>query len=132
MTDEALGKTFGGSTRCAYDFTYEVAVVQRRFEARLVGRDPGPYPGADGWIQAPAEFRSKETAVREIKETTEAMLKAFDALPEAELERPIDIPSGQTTALEIMSIARSHLVYHDAQLNYIQASEGDSGMHWDD
>lgn len=129
---ERLGQGAGGTSRSAYDFTYELVIVHRRIEARLTGKDPGAYPGAEAWIVAPDEFRNPETAIREVRESAEAVLAAFDAWPESDLEREIPIPSGKTSALDLMSLGVFHLIYHDAQLNYIQSIHGDGAMHWQD
>lgn len=132
MTHEQLDSGCGGSSRSPYDFTYELVVVHRRIEARLAGRDPGPYPGADGWISAPAEFRSPEAAIREVRESADAVMKACDAVSTDDFEKEIPIPTGTTSAADLMSLASVHATYHDAQLNYIQAIHGDAGMHWQD
>lgn len=132
MTHEQLEKSPGGQARSGYDFTFEVVVVHRRIEARLTGRDPGPYSGADGWIVAPEEFRKPEAARKEMKDSVTGVLAAFDAVPEEDLEREIPLPKGSTSALDMIDLALTHATYHDAQLNYIQAIHGDGAMHWQD
>ncbi|HRF59024.1 MAG TPA: DinB family protein [Fimbriimonadaceae bacterium] len=129
MDAELLGKSPGGVARSAYDFTYEVVVVNRRVAARLRGDDPGPWP-SEGWMTAPDDFKNKEVAVREMKASSEEVLAAWDALDAGAIETPIVLPTGETTPMSMASLIATHAVYHDAQLNYIQAIAGDGEMHW--
>lgn len=129
MDAELLGKSPGGVARTPYDFTYEVVVVNRRVATRLRGEDPGPWPN-EGWMTAPEEFRSKEAAVREMKSSSDEVLAAWDALDASKIGETIVIPNGETTALSMGSLIATHAMYHDAQLNYIQALAGDGEMHW--
>jgi hypothetical protein len=132
MSHELLAHSPGGAARSAYDFTFEVVVVQKRIAARLRGDDPGPYAGGEAWIMAPAEFQNPETALSEMLSSGEAIRLAFEAIPESDLEREIPIPSGSVTPLSLMDLASGHLNYHDAQMNYLQAMEGDGAVHWKD
>jgi hypothetical protein len=131
MPEEALGTCPGGSARTPYDFTYEVATVHKRIVARLKGEDPGPWPGANGWMKAPEEFQSKAFAMKEIRDTADAVLSALEEVPDHEMERRIALPNSETSPLDLASLAAVHLVYHDAQLNYLQSMGGDDKLHWD-
>jgi hypothetical protein len=131
MSEEALGKSPGGSARSPYDVTYEVAAVHRRIVARLKGEDPGAWPFTEGWAVAPPEFRTKSAAVNELRETADAVLAAIEATPEDEMEREIVLPNGKSSPLDLANLALIHLVYHDAQLNYLQSMAGDTELHWD-
>lgn len=130
MGAELLGRSPGGVARTAYDFTYEVVVVNRRVAARLRGEDPGPWP-SEGWMMAPDEYKNKDFAVAEMKESSEEVLAAWDLLDPAAIEKPIVLPNGETNPLAMASLIATHAVYHDAQLNYLQAISGDGDMHWE-
>jgi hypothetical protein len=41
------------------------------------------------------------------------------------------LPNGETSAYDLVSLAFTHAVYHDGQLNYAQSISGDDEMHWD-
>jgi hypothetical protein len=129
MSGEQLGQTLGGKARTAYDFTYEVAHVNRRIAKRMRGEDPGP-ANMDSWLTAPLEFKSRAEAIRQIRESSNEILSAFDAIPEGELERAIPLAKGQTSPLDLATLAAVHMSYHDAQLNFIQAALGDDEVHW--
>lgn len=116
--------------RCAYDFTYEVVAINRRFANRFRGEDPGPWP-FEGWATTPEDWRSPETAVNAFKDSINELLAAFDGIPDAKIFETIAIPNGETSVAELCRILVSHLLYHDGQLNLIQIMTGNSKVHWD-
>ena len=61
----------------------------------------------------------------------DAILAAWDEIPETDLEKVITLPKGETSPLDLASLTMSHLNYHDAQLNYVQAMSGDDKVHWE-
>lgn len=128
-SEEVLASNPGGSARTAYDFTYEVIVVNRRITKRLKGEDPGPFP-RDGWIKAPPEFCAKSVAIADFRASAEDVMAAFEADPESEIERKIALPAGETSPLDLITLTYNHWNYHDAQLNYLQAIRGDEAVHW--
>jgi len=105
-------------------------MVNRRISKRLRGEDPGTFP-QDGWIKAPAEFCSKEVAIREFRESADDVMAQFDREPEGEIERVIPLPKGETSPLDLITLAYNHWNYHDAQINYVQALSGDEKVHWE-
>lgn len=120
----------GGSARNAFDYSYEVVVVNRRVAKRLCGEDPGPFAN-DGWIVAPAEFCDRATALSEFRTSANAVIAAIEAENEAQLDRIIPIPSGETSPLDLASLSIGHWTYHDGQINYAQAIAGDEQVHWE-
>lgn len=126
----ALVQSPGGAARTPYDFTYEVVFVNRRITTRLKGGVPEAFDFA-GWIVAPEEFCDKDVAIRELKASATEVLDAWNACADAELDTPIETPSGATSAIKVASLCATHMTYHDAQLNYLQALLGDDEMHWD-
>lgn len=131
LDDVKLGSSFGGVARTAFDFTYEVSYVHRRFAKRIRGETPEPMP--DGWMVAPDEFRKKDSAMAEFRAAADDLVSAWRDLDAAEVARSIPLPSGESTyPADLMALATYHCGYHDAQLNYIQALHGDGEMHWAD
>ena len=131
MTHEQLSTCVGGSARIAYDFTFEVAYINRRFAKRLRGVTPEPMP--EGWIVAPDGFRERESATAELRASAAELMEAWNEVAKDELDRVIALPSGATTfPADLIALATHHCGYHDAQLNYIQALHGDLEMHWSD
>jgi hypothetical protein len=131
MTHEQLSTCVAGRARIAYDFTSEVACINRRFAKRLRGEAPDPLP--EGWIVAPDGFRAKEAAIAEIRASAAELVEAWNELAQDELDSVIPLQNGASTfPADLMALATYHCGYHDAQLNYIQALHGDLEMHWSD
>ncbi|MCU0316556.1 MAG: hypothetical protein MUC92_08185 [Fimbriimonadaceae bacterium] len=127
MSNETLSATAGGATRSGFDFLYEVAVVNKRMAARFKGQDPGP--SSEGWIMAPEEFRDQEKIASLLEESYEEIAEAVESFDSNRFdEQPI--PESTWTYLDLAGLAAIHGVYHDAQLNYIQAMHGDEAVHW--
>lgn len=129
MPDHMLEDSPGGDARAPYDFTYEVVVVNRRVAARLRGQEPEPWP-FEGWAVAPEGFRSKDKACGELQASIDEVLQAWTALTDEEALAEFDLPTGKGTKLGIASLVATHMTYHDGQLNYVQAMNGDSEVHW--
>ncbi|MBS1723900.1 MAG: DinB family protein [Armatimonadetes bacterium] len=126
-----LGRSLGGVARVPYDFTYEVLFVNKRIATRLSGGDPGPF-SMEGWMKAPEEYRDSKRMMEEFRSTADEILRLWNGTPDGELEKEIPLPSGNTTSpLDLAELCASHMMYHDAQLNYIQTLVGDAEMHWD-
>lgn len=131
MSDDLLAASPGGVARTPYDFTYEIVFVNRRIAKRIRGEEPEPFE-MKGWIVAPPEFQNKDRAIEEFRTSTDEVLEAWEALAEDQLDRSIPLPQGEpTTPIKLASLCASHITYHDAQLNYLQAINGDGSMHWD-
>jgi hypothetical protein len=133
MPQDVLDRSPGGTARTPFDYSYEIAIINKRLAARLRGEDPGAWQFADvKWVTCPAEFRDKDKMVSFVSESFNEIHRAWSAFDEANLEKPIVLPKGETTALELGAMAFSHAVYHDGQLNYAQSMSGDDEMHWQD
>lgn len=131
MPREVLERSPGGVARCPFDYAYEIAVINKRIAARLRGEDPGPWQFADQkWVTCSPEFAEKEKMVSFVRTSFDEVSKAWEAFDENELTTPITLPKGETSALDLASMAFSHAVYHDGQLNYAQSIAGDDEMHW--
>lgn len=129
MDEAVLRSSPGGTARIPLDFTYEVIYVNKRILCRLTGNEPEAFD-AEGWITAPEEFQSKAAAIAGIRESTDKVLEAWEAVPDNEIDKVITLPNGETTPLAAAHLCATHLMYHDAQLNYVQSLMGDDEMHW--
>lgn len=128
LTADQLDASPGGSARSPYDFTYEVVIVNRRFVNRLRGETPPPWP--EGWIVAPSEFRDKATAIAELRASVDEIFAEVDPVPAAEYDRAVPVSDGSMTTFALVCFVANHIMYHGAQLNYVQALLGDESMHW--
>lgn len=131
MSHDQLGTSPGGTARTAYDFTYEVALVNRRIAARIAGREPEPW-AFEGWVTAPEEFRDRTKAIDNFSASVDALIEALESIPEEELSREIATSGGSSTPFKLANFAAYHIGYHDAQLNLLQSLSGDDRMHWQD
>jgi len=125
MTEDQVMSSAGGAARKAVDFTYEVALLNERMAARIRGEELPPEPTEDWWC-APEELRSKALISDYLKKTTEDLLTELRAIPEEDCARLI----GKRPAYAAAHFAGLHMMYHAAQLNFIQALGGDDKMHW--
>ncbi|GIV01181.1 MAG: hypothetical protein KatS3mg015_0011 [Fimbriimonadales bacterium] len=132
MSHAQLNQSRGGATRKPYDFLYECSLMNQRMAARFRGEDPGPRPYPEGeFPTAPEEFCDKERALQMLRTSFDELRAATEALSPEALHQPLPYGQGQYSAFELVGFAVSHLSYHDGQLNYIQALDGDGAVHWD-
>ncbi len=131
LSEEQILASAGGSARKAVDFTYEVALVNRRIAARLRRTEPPPDPEGDDWWVAPEELRSKAAIAQFIQAACDDLLEAARAVPEEDSDGLFGSPGNERPAFALVNFAAMHTMYHDAQLNYIQSLGGDLKMHWE-
>ena len=129
MSEQLLQKSPGGTARTPYDFTYEVAYVNQRISKRLAGSEVEPWDPRE-WLKAPSKFQTRASAIESIESSVKQILNAWSAIPPSEVNKSITVPSGETTPIELISLAATHLMYHDAQMNYLQTLESDGEVHW--
>lgn len=129
MPHAQLAAKPGGAARSGYDFSYEVILVNRRVAARLQGKEPPPWEGGpeDGWTYAPEAWQDKERIKSEFLASMDEILRAWNELTD---EQIADM-SGDRSPVAMAYFACLHPAYHDAQLNYLQAMNGDSELHWE-
>lgn len=125
LSEAALSASPGGNARSPYDFTYEVVIVNGRIATRMKGETPGPWP-FETWAVAPAEFKNKETAISEFNASVQAVVEAVGD----DVTREVPSGDGVASVYSLGKFCPMHVMYHDAQLNYVQAMQGDAEMHW--
>jgi len=133
MDENVLQSSPGGVARRPVDYSYEIAIINKRITHRLRGTDPGTWPGPEkGFIAAPPEYTTKAAAIELVRSSFEELSTAWETVDENDLERTIVVPTGETSPLDLISMAASHASYHDGQLNYAQCIAGDNEVHWTD
>jgi hypothetical protein len=96
----------------------------------MVGKPNGPWP-FEGWAVAPSDFKTPERAVAEIGRSVDSMILVWDSLSEEDVLQEIASESGsKSSPLDMVLMCIQHMSYHDAQLNYVQALNGDTEIHW--
>lgn len=131
LSEEAITKSPGGAARTPANFTYEITVVNKRLMTRMQGGDPGPFD-PNAWTETPAEFNTKDGAVKAFTESLNGIIAVVEATDEADMLKEITTPSGATSPFDLAEFCAYHINYHDGQLNYIQALNGDANIHWMD
>lgn len=89
MSEEQLLTSAGGAARIPVDFTYEVALINRRIAARLSGNEPPAMPDGDEWIVAPVEFRNKEAISAYMSSACQELLDAGKSLSEEDSSKMV-------------------------------------------
>ena len=131
LTEAQYVAANGGVTRTAQDITKEVAGFCH-VVAGLVSNPGTPMPSEE-------EAMANSPALNTIAEGTAAVTAGAEALAAA-VENASDETLGSMITppwggdpmpvLVLANIASSHIWYHDGQINYIQALNGDSAVHW--
>ena len=65
-----------------------------------------------------------------VRSSFDEIMQAWDKFDEGELATTIQLPKGETSAIDLASLAARHANYHDGQLNYAQCIAGDNEVHW--
>jgi hypothetical protein len=130
MTEEQILGCAGGVARKPVDFTYEVALINRRVACRLREVDPPAWPQTDSFVTAPEELLSKQAISDYMAASSADLLAAMTAIPDEQADKLVGPEGKQEPAYAMANFATMHTMYHDAQLNFIQSLDGDGGMHW--
>gem|GEM_PF-406806 len=129
MSPELLQTRPGKALRAPIDFTYEVAVVNRRMAARLRGENPGP--SDQSLAMAPERYDVHAFVLGEFHAAGAELLAAAEALPaERWHETPVGLSAKDGSMIGLVTFAAVHMTYHDGQLNLIQSIVGDQQIHW--
>jgi uncharacterized damage-inducible protein DinB len=128
---DGMNANLGGSSRPAYDYSYEVAIVNRRIAKRLCGEDPGQWPFEEGFVIAPEDRRNIESASDELKGACGEVCRAIESMPEERWGQVYDLGGFSMTGLQLAIHAIDHTAYHLGQLNQMQLARGDAEIHWE-
>jgi uncharacterized damage-inducible protein DinB len=131
LSDQAISTSPGGAARSPIHFTYEIICVNRRFIKRLRGEDPGPFD-PNIWATTPSEYQTRFGATEGFRQSFEELIDVVNSIPDDEIDREIVVPNGTTSPFDLSLFCATHTNYHDGQLNYIQALNGDPDIHWFD
>lgn len=118
-----------GKARTAYDFTAEVAEVNRQMSKRIAGGEP-EFADMEGWFVAPPELHEKAACIKNLADSCDTVVQAIEARGREGVLEELATPRGPSSPYEVASFLALHTMYHAAQLNYIQALHGDLEMHW--
>lgn len=129
--DEGMGALPGGLARPAYDYVYEVGLVNHRIAARLRGQNPGPWPVENGYLVATDELRSIDAISKYLTDSTEDMTAALLGATEEDLMKEHSMGDFTMTGFQLAIHSVDHLAYHMGQLNQLHMIRNDAQVHWD-
>jgi hypothetical protein len=129
LPDDAFDKCFGGKARTVADIVFEVNLVNDHIGMLMRGEEAFPWPD-EGWIKAPADFRTKEAVVDAFQKSSERIVATAESFTSEEFEEVIKTDDRETNRFERCRFMTLHLWYHSGQLNFIQTLLGDDGWNW--
>jgi len=130
ISDEQFKSSFAGKARTAQDFTSEI-VGMNFMVARIISGELVSMPSDEEQKAFRDSFTSTSFAQEKITESTNALAAALEALSDEQLGEEVNAPWGMPiTKFGFANLQAGHIWYHDGQLNYIQALNGDEAIHW--
>lgn len=130
FTPESVLAGGGGSSRSVLDFVSECARFNRFVTATIRGEATKEMRAAIREGTAPATLGEAQTDLKDSVDELVRHLRQLDA--EAINRKVISHWGTRMTLAEFASMTSEHMMYHDGQLNYLQAMAGDGAVHWMD
>lgn len=130
LSQEQFDQNYGGATRSPRSFSAEVALLTEKTVGLVKGGEPiGPDP--EGMKAREEQLSTPALAGEAIVSAAAELGKAVLAASDEDLAREIMMPWGQPMSVYALAhLTATHIMYHDGQLNYVQAINGDAEMHW--
>lgn len=130
LTDEQYTTSPMGKARTAQDFTAETIQMNNRLAAMLTSGAPQGMPTEEESNAAMAEIPGPQEAAAAIASSAGRLADAIVNCPEENLALKLPMPWGEETFLSMAILGTAHVMYHDAQVNYLQSLHGDDQIHW--
>jgi hypothetical protein len=129
LPEEAFNRSFGPACRTVADIIYELNMVNDHVGLTIRGEERFPWP--EGWIKAPADFRTKEAVIAAFTQSIERFIATAEGFSEEDMLVLIpDGDGGETNRFERCRFVALHNWYHSGQLNFVQTLLGDDAFHW--
>jgi hypothetical protein len=120
----------GGRARTVADITAEVVGYNKMVAAILRGEQP-QQPTDEQRAAFVASMTTTDVCVNAILSSGSELADAIAGSTMEGLSEKITMPWGEEmTKYAMAQLVSNHILYHDAQLNYIQSLNGDDQMHW--
>ena len=128
LTDEQLSASPGGKAKSPLEFIAEVGLVNHAMADILLGKEAR---SEESFATKIPEYNTREKAVSILESGTKAICEAIDQTAVEDFHTSVTAPWGApATKFFLASMAGTHAMYHDGQLNYLQAMGGDTEVHW--
>jgi hypothetical protein len=130
IPSDKLNVSAGGVARTPLAIVAECIGINDMI-ADVVGGTPRTYPTAEEQTSFAGTIDTMDRARNGIQESVQKLCNTVQGLSEAELDEMVTAPWGATYSRGgLAAFAATHLMYHDGQLNFIQALCGDGAVHW--
>ncbi|MEQ1821278.1 MAG: DinB family protein [Fimbriimonadaceae bacterium] len=133
MTDEQFVCAQPGKARSASALTAD-ALSMAIYATNLLTDPSTEFQMEADMNRLVGEMTTIEEAVRVVSETGAALSQAIGSASDEKLAEIMTPPWGGPSMpmFLFVNIAANHLWYHDGQINFIQAMNGDEAVHWMD
>lgn len=130
IPNEKLGTSPGGCARTPQQFSAEVVGLCKWTAAKLRGEEP--VQRTEDEMQAfGTTMNSQDAICGAINAASTEFSEALMACPDDRLNSTVTPPWQMDAPLYMIAlITANHIWYHDGQLNYLQALNGDEAIHW--
>ena len=129
LPEDKSNLVFGGVARPALEFVVECGTANEGI-AGMLQNNPSPRRTPEERTAFFATFITRQQALDYLEEQTQGLLATFDTLDLETLGEIVETPLGLQTRFALAELAATHMMYHDGQLNYLQALHGDGEIHW--
>jgi hypothetical protein len=130
LPDDKINVCPGGCARSALHIVAECATLNGRIAAYLQTGEIKRLPPEEREAHLNS-FDTREKALAYLEQETQKLLDVIETLDVATLgdisNEPLGRPMSRFAVAELPAV---HMMYHDGQLNYLQALHGDDQMHW--
>lgn len=130
ISDEQLRTSPMGAARAPITFTAE-CIGFNLLCAKLISGEQAERMSGEEREQFYASVDSGEKARRMLAMSTENLASTLEKLSDDQVFATVQAPWGDTMkAYALAQMAAMHMMYHDGQVNYVQALYGDDVNHW--
>ena len=131
MSNEAYTTSAGGKCRSMQDVTAEVAGYNYMIATVLKQETPPSWSDQER-ADFIASLNTVEAGIDQVQKSGEMLAEAIENAGDM-LSEMGKAPWGEPMSyFQMAQICVNHILYHDGQLNIIQALNGDDQMHWFD
>ncbi len=119
-----------GAARPATEFTAECAGFNF-FISKAITGEGAEMPSEEARKQFYADHATGEKAAAVFTASVGALRAAIEGATEESLMTEITLPWGDAVpGYRAVQMCTAHMMYHDGQINYLQALHGDAENHW--
>jgi hypothetical protein len=128
IPDDKWAAVYGGCARPCGALLADTVTNLKWTAATVRGEASDAYNGMGPLGEV---YADKAAAIAGLSEASAELASALAAAGDDHLNSMVTAPWGQQAPVYLLAqISMNHIWYHDGQLNYIQALNGDDQVHW--